>query len=161
MIIYITNWLVNFCCLALQFLTLKIVTILILEHACLSYISRSEPTLAEALDWAYSQFCASNIQIDLIKQFSAPPKEYSILQFTEFILKHHFWLLHLFCTCLSFCQYYPGISGINKLYTLLLTISGQYHLHHCLRFLWLQSLHWCLPFGPLFFLWNRWTLGFD
>jgi len=89
MTIYITNSLVHFCCLHLQFLTLKIVTILILENACLSYTSQSKPTRDQALDQAYSQYCASNIHIDLTKQFGASPTEYSILQFVEFILKHH------------------------------------------------------------------------
>jgi hypothetical protein len=77
-----------FSCLPLQFLTSKIVTILILENACLSYTSQSRPTRDEALDQAYSQYCASDIHIDLAMQFSASPKEYSIPQFTEFILKH-------------------------------------------------------------------------
>ena len=91
MIIYTTKWLVHFYCLPLQFLTSKTVIILILEHACLSNTSQSRPTTDEALDWAYSQCCASNIYIDLTKQFSASHKEYSIIQFTEFILKHRLW----------------------------------------------------------------------
>jgi hypothetical protein len=67
----------------------SIVVILILEHACLSYVSQSKPTILKALDQAYSQYCASNIHIELTKQFAASYKEYSILQFTEFILNHH------------------------------------------------------------------------
>jgi hypothetical protein len=63
--------------------------ILILENACLSYTSQSKPTRDEALDQAYSQYCAAKIHDDLTKQFCAPPKEYSIHQFMEFILKHH------------------------------------------------------------------------
>jgi hypothetical protein len=55
----------------------KIVTILILEHACLSYTSQSKPTIDEALLQAYSRYCVSNIHINLTKQFSAHPKEYS------------------------------------------------------------------------------------
>jgi len=65
-----------------------IVLILILEHACLSYASQSELTTDMALNQAYSLYCASDIYIEIIKEFSAPPKEYSILQFTDFILKH-------------------------------------------------------------------------
>jgi len=66
----------------------KIAIILILEHACLSYASQFKPTSDEALDEASSQFKASNIHNAVIEQFSASPKECSILQFTEFILSH-------------------------------------------------------------------------
>ena len=62
--------------------------LLILENACLSYASQAKPTRDEALDQAYSQYCASNIHFDLTKQFCASPEEYSILQFTEFILEY-------------------------------------------------------------------------
>ena len=89
MIIYITNSLVHLFSLPRQYLTSKIVTILILEHACLSYASQSEPSRDEALDRAYSQYCASGVHVDLTKQFSAHAREYSIAQFTEFILEHH------------------------------------------------------------------------
>jgi hypothetical protein len=65
------------------------VAVLILEHACLSYASQSKPTRDKALNWAYTQYCASDIHMDLIKQFSALHKEYSTFQFTEFILGHH------------------------------------------------------------------------
>jgi hypothetical protein len=61
-------------------------TILILEPACLSYASLSKPTIEEALDRAYSQYQASGIHNAVIRQFLAPFKEYSIQQFTEFIL---------------------------------------------------------------------------
>jgi hypothetical protein len=64
------------------------VIILILENACLSYTLWTKPTINEALDQAYSRYCASNIHLDLIKEFCASPKEYSIPQFMEFILKH-------------------------------------------------------------------------
>ena len=73
---------------------IKIVIILILEHACLSYASQSL-IRNEALDRAYSQCCASDILLDLTKQLGASSKEYSIIQFTEFILKHHLWYLLL------------------------------------------------------------------
>jgi len=66
-----------------------IVVVLILEYACLSYASQSKPTRDEALDQAYSQYCASAIHSALPEQFSASTKEYSIPQFTEFILTHH------------------------------------------------------------------------
>jgi len=66
-----------------------IVTILILECAWHFYASLSKPTINEALDKAYSQYQASNTYDATIRQFSAPPKEYSILNYTEFILNHH------------------------------------------------------------------------
>jgi hypothetical protein len=62
--------------------------ILILEHACLSFASQPKSTNDEALDRAYSRYCASGIHNELTTQFSETPKEYSILQFTEFILKN-------------------------------------------------------------------------
>jgi hypothetical protein len=62
--------------------------VLILEHACLFFASQSKPTKDEALDEAYSRYCASGVHNELMEQFSAPPEEYSIPQFTEFILKH-------------------------------------------------------------------------
>jgi hypothetical protein len=62
--------------------------ILILEHACLSFASQSQPTKDEALDQAYSRYCASDVHDEVTKQFPASPEEYSTLQFTEFILKH-------------------------------------------------------------------------
>jgi hypothetical protein len=68
---------------------LKIVTILILENACLSFASQFKPGRDKALDQAYSQCCASGVYNKVIKQFFAPPKGYSILQFREFILNHH------------------------------------------------------------------------
>jgi hypothetical protein len=64
------------------------VSILILEHASLYYASSSKPTLDQALDGAYSQYKASNIHNAVIEQFPAAPQTYSILQFTEFILRY-------------------------------------------------------------------------
>jgi hypothetical protein len=75
-------------CRSLQFLTYKIAIILIIEYACLSYASQSKPTRDEALDQAYSRYCASDIYTELMMQFSGPPDKYSILQFTEFLLMH-------------------------------------------------------------------------
>jgi len=65
-----------------------IAIILILEHACLSYASQSKPIRDEALDMAYSRYCASGVHNEVVKQFVAPLEEYSILQFTEFVLQH-------------------------------------------------------------------------
>jgi len=65
------------------------VAILILEHACLFYISLSKPSVNEALDKAFSQYQASDVHNAVIRQFLAAPNEYSIEQFTEFILNHH------------------------------------------------------------------------
>jgi len=72
-----------------QFLTSIIVTILILEHACLFHASLSKPTVNEALDKAYFQYQASNTYDAVIRQFVAPSKKYSVLQFIEFILNLH------------------------------------------------------------------------
>ena|SRR6267142_585201 len=67
---------------------IQIAIILILEHVCLSYGSQSKPTRDEVLDQAYSRYCASDIRNEVTEKFSAPPDKYSILQYTEFILKH-------------------------------------------------------------------------
>jgi hypothetical protein len=67
---------------------IKIVSILILEHASLYYASPSKPNLDDALDGAYSQYIASNTHYTIMQQFSAPFKAYPILQFTEFILTY-------------------------------------------------------------------------
>ena len=72
----------------LQSLTFKIVTTLILEHACLAYASQPKPTRDAALDWAYSHYCASSVHNEVTKYFLAPSMEYSILQLTEFVFKH-------------------------------------------------------------------------
>ena len=62
--------------------------ILILENACLYYASQPEPNRDEALNQAYSQYCGSGIHSEVTKQFFSMPTEYSMLQITEFILKH-------------------------------------------------------------------------
>jgi hypothetical protein len=67
-----------------------IVTILILEHACLFYVSLSKPSVDEALDKAFSQYQASDAHNAVIRQFLAAPNEYSIEKFTEFIYKYRF-----------------------------------------------------------------------
>jgi hypothetical protein len=64
------------------------VIILILEYASVLYASQFKPTREKALNQAYSQYSASKIHNQITKQFSAPPGDYSILQFTEFILQH-------------------------------------------------------------------------
>ena len=72
----------------LYFLTSEIVTVLILDHAALLYASPSPPTLDDALDQAYSQYGSSDTHNAAKEQFSLSPKEYSILEFTEFVLSH-------------------------------------------------------------------------
>jgi len=72
----------------LYFLTSKIVTILILDRASILYASPSHPTPAEALDLACSQYVSSDTHNTVKEQFSLPPKQYSISQFTEFVLSH-------------------------------------------------------------------------
>jgi hypothetical protein len=67
---------------------IKIVLILILEHASLYYASSSRPALNEALNRAHSQYRASNTYDAVIEQFSAPPTTYSILQYVDFILEY-------------------------------------------------------------------------
>jgi hypothetical protein len=82
--------LVHFYFLPLQALTSNIVTILILEHACLFYASLSRPTLKNAVERAYDRYTASGTDVhDAVrKHFPAPPQEYSISEFTDFILDH-------------------------------------------------------------------------
>jgi len=72
----------------LYFLTSKIVTILILDRATLFYASPSHPTLNNALDQACSQYESSGTHTAVKEQFLLPHKQYSVLQFTEFILSH-------------------------------------------------------------------------
>jgi hypothetical protein len=74
--------------LLLQFLTSKIAIILILENACLFYASEPQPDRNAALDRAYYRYKTSDIHFAARKEFSAPSVEYSISQFTEFILAH-------------------------------------------------------------------------
>jgi len=69
-------------------LTSKIVTILILERTSLFYVSQSHPTLDNALEKAISLYKSSDTHNAVKRQFSLPPEEYSILQFTEFVLGH-------------------------------------------------------------------------
>ena len=70
------------------FLTFEIVTILILDLASLLYASPSRPTLDDVLDQACSRYESSDTHNAAKEQFSLPPKRYSKLQFTEFILSH-------------------------------------------------------------------------
>ena len=72
----------------LYFLTPKIVTILILDRASLLWASSPFPTLDEALNQAISQYESSDTHNVVIGQFKLPPKQYSISQFTEFVLSH-------------------------------------------------------------------------
>jgi len=64
------------------------VAILILDCASIIYASPSHPTLDDALDQACSQYESSDIHNAVKGQFSLPPEQYSILQFTEFVLGH-------------------------------------------------------------------------
>ena len=64
--------------------------ILILEHAGLFLASSYRPTLNEALDKAYSQYESSDVHTVVKKEFPQPPGQYSIPQFTDFILEHRF-----------------------------------------------------------------------
>jgi len=62
---------------------------IILEHACLIYASEEiSPTIGATLDRAYALYSSSDFHISVRKQFSAPPLQYSTLQYIEFILKH-------------------------------------------------------------------------
>ena len=88
---HITPWLVHFCFVHLYFLTSKIVTLLILNRTSLLYASPSRPTLDNALDQACSQYISSDTHNAVKEQFLLPPKQYSILQFTKFVLSHRFW----------------------------------------------------------------------
>jgi len=72
----------------LYFLTSKIVTLLILDRAGIFYASPSRPTLETALDQACSQYKSSDIHNAVKEEFSLRPEQYSILQFTEFVLGH-------------------------------------------------------------------------
>jgi len=72
----------------LYFLTSNIVTILILDRACLFYASPSRSTRIRALDQACSQYASSDIHDAVQEQFSLPRTQYSISQFTEFVLSH-------------------------------------------------------------------------
>ena len=85
---HITPSLVHFCRLPSQFLTSNIAVTLILEHACLSYASQHDSDRDEALDGAYSRYTSSDFHNEVPRHFSAPPTQYSVLQFTEFILEH-------------------------------------------------------------------------
>jgi hypothetical protein len=66
------------------------VALLILNHTSLVYASALRLPLNEALDHAYSRYLSSNTLSAIKAVFSAPPEEYSVSQFTEFILEHRF-----------------------------------------------------------------------
>ena len=72
----------------LDLLTAKLVSTLILERASLFYASPSRPTLEGALDQACSQYKYSIVHKAVKNQFSLPPEQYSVSQFTEFVLSH-------------------------------------------------------------------------
>jgi len=64
-----------------------IVTIIILEYACRFCASSPGSTCVKALDEAYSQYKQSGTHKVVESQFPGSPKEYTSLQFTEFILQ--------------------------------------------------------------------------
>ena len=66
----------------------KIGTIIILEYACRFYASSPDSPRVKALDKAYSQYKQSGTHKVVGSQFPGSPNEYSIPQFTEFILQH-------------------------------------------------------------------------
>ena len=72
----------------LYFLISQKATVLILDYASLFHASTSRPTLEDALDQAFSQFESSHTHNTVKEQFSLPAKQYSISQFTEFVLSH-------------------------------------------------------------------------
>jgi len=61
---------------------------IILDDACIFYASELHPTREAALVRAYSRYSSSDIHIAVRKQFSAPPMQYSTLQFIKFILNN-------------------------------------------------------------------------
>jgi len=63
-----------------------IVTLLILDRASVSYASPSRPTVYKALDQAYSQYKYSDTHNAVKEQFPLPPEQYSISDFTKFVL---------------------------------------------------------------------------
>jgi hypothetical protein len=62
--------------------------IVIIEHACLLFTSQHGLTRDEAVDIAYDRYKSSGFHTEVTTQFPASPVQYTILQFTEFILKH-------------------------------------------------------------------------
>jgi len=67
---------------------LLIAITIILEHACVIFASHLDQLREDALDRAYSRYGSSDLHIAVRNQFSAPPMQYSALQFIEFVLKH-------------------------------------------------------------------------
>jgi len=65
-----------------------IATILILDRASLFYASPSRPTREDALNQACSQYKSSDTHTAVKERFLLPPKQYSISQFTGFVLSH-------------------------------------------------------------------------
>jgi len=68
---------------------IMIATILILEHACVLSASLSPPPLEYALGQAISAYRNSENHDLVMKQFPRPLNEYSIPEYTKFILQHH------------------------------------------------------------------------
>ena len=70
------------------FLTFKIVTIIILEFACRFRASSPGSTPEKALDKAYSKYKKSGNHEDVKEKFLGHHNQYSVPEFTEFILQH-------------------------------------------------------------------------
>ena len=62
--------------------------IIVLDHATLFHASPSRPTLDRALDQACSRYKSSNIHNTIKEHFTRPPKQYTVTQFTDFVLRH-------------------------------------------------------------------------
>ena len=75
-------------CASMYFLTSKVASILILDRTSILYASPSRPTLEGALDQAYYQYKCSDTHNAVKEQFSFRLKQYSISQFTDFVLSH-------------------------------------------------------------------------
>ena len=67
---------------------IEIALILILEHACFLHAQEPQLHYLEAFDKAYSRYKSSDTHNAVKSQFSAPLSQYSIPEFTEFILGH-------------------------------------------------------------------------
>jgi hypothetical protein len=62
--------------------------IIILEYACRFRTSSPDSSRKKALDKAYSRYKRSGTHNVVKSQFHGSPNQYSISQFTEFIIRH-------------------------------------------------------------------------
>jgi len=72
----------------LYFLTFKLVAILVLDRASLFHAPPLRLTLDNALYQACFRYKSSDTHNAVKEQFPLPRKQYSISQFTEFVLSH-------------------------------------------------------------------------